>query len=103
TDLPPKMFREAELDLTPEQRASYEMAENEGVMRLNAMGDEITLQHFFELVLRLKQICNFDPATGASSKMERLTADLEEVAASGKKAIVFRQWVGTLEVLGGRI
>ena len=39
TDLPPKMFREAELDLTPEQRASYEMAENEGVMRLNEMGD----------------------------------------------------------------
>jgi hypothetical protein len=45
----------------------------------------------------LKQICNFDPATGASSKLERLEADLEEVAASGKKAIVFSQWVKTLE------
>ena len=99
TDLPPKMFRDAELDLTPEQRATYEMAENEGVMQLNEMGDAITIQHVFELVLRLKQICNFDPATGASAKLERLTADLEEVAASGKKAIVFSQWVKCIDIL----
>ena len=44
-------------------------------------------------MLRLKQICNFDPATGASAKLDRLEADLEEVAASGRKAIVFSQWV----------
>lgn len=99
TDLPPKLFRDAELDLTPQQRASYELAENEGVMKLNELGDEITIQHVFELVLRLKQICNFDPATGASSKLERLEADLEEVAASGKKAIIFSQWVKCLEIL----
>ena len=57
------------------------------------MGDAATIQHVFELVLRLKQICNFDPATGASSKLERLEADLEEIATSGRKAIVFSQWV----------
>ena len=99
TDMPPKLFRDAELDLTPQQRATYEMAESEGVMQLNTLGDEITIQHVFELVLRLKQICNFDPATGASSKLERLAADIEEVAASGKKAIVFSQWVKCLEIL----
>jgi len=98
-DMPPKLFRDAELDLSPEQRATYEMAENEGIVQLNRLGDEITIQHVFELVLRLKQICNFDPATGASSKLERLEADLEEVAASGKKAIVFSQWVKCLEIL----
>jgi SNF2 family DNA or RNA helicase len=54
-------------------------------------------------VLRLKQICNFDPATGASSKMERLEADLEECAASGRKAIIFSQWVQTLVELRGRL
>jgi SNF2 family DNA or RNA helicase len=99
TDLPPKLFRDAELDLSPEQRATYETAENDGVMQLNSLGDEITIQHVFELVLRLKQICNFDPVTGASSKLERLEADLEEVAASGRKAIVFSQWVKCLEIL----
>jgi len=103
TDMPPKMFRDAELDLTPEQRETYEIAENEGVMRLNELGEEITIQHVFELVLRLKQICNFDPATGASSKLERLEADLEEVAASGKKAIVFSQWTNTIEAVRDRL
>jgi SNF2 family DNA or RNA helicase len=97
TDMPPKMFRDAEIDLTPEQWATYKMAEEEGVINLNNMGDQITVQNVFELVLRLKQICNFDPLTGASAKLERLEADMEEVAASGKKAIVFSQWTKTIE------
>jgi SNF2 family DNA or RNA helicase len=97
------MFREAEVELCPAQRKSYQMAEEEGVVRLTAMGDEATIQHVFELVLRLKQICNFDPPTGESSKFERLAADLDEVAASGRKAIVFSQWVSTLETLRLRL
>jgi SNF2 family DNA or RNA helicase len=103
TQLPPKLFRDAELALTPEQWEAYQRAEDDGVVRLNAMGHELTIQHVFELVLRLKQICNFDPATGASAKLDRLEADLEECAASGRKAIVFSQWVDTLEKLRGRL
>jgi len=103
TDLPPKMYRDAELDLTPEQWSAYKIAEDEGIVQLEGMGTELTIQHVFELVLRLKQICNFDPATGASSKLERLEADLEEVAASGRKAIVFSQWVNTLDKIRQRV
>ncbi len=96
TDMPPRLMRDAELDLSSEQYETYRQAENDGVLRLNQMGHEITIKHVFELVLRLKQICNFDPATGESAKMERLKADMEEVAASGQKAIVFSQWVDTV-------
>lgn len=103
TDLPPKLFRDAELELTPEQRHTYQLAEDEGVLRLSEMGNEATIHHVFELILRLKQICNFDPATGESAKLERLAADLEEVAASGQKAIVFSQWVESLQALGRRL
>ena len=102
-ELPPKMFRDAEIELTAQQRATYQMAEDEGVLRLTEMGEGATIQHVFELVLRLKQICNFDPATGHSAKLERLAADLEEVAASGRKAIVFSQWVDTLRQLAPRL
>jgi SNF2 family DNA or RNA helicase len=102
-DLPPKMFRDAQVELGASQRETYQMAEQEGVLRLTEMGDSATIQHVFELVLRLKQICNFDPASGESSKFERLAADLDEVAASGRKAIIFSQWVGTLETLSGRL
>lgn len=102
-DMPPKMFRDAELELSPEQRQTYQMAEEDGVVRLTDMGEGLTIQHVFELVLRLKQICNFDPATGESAKLERLEADLEEVASSGRKAIVFSQWVETLQRLSKRL
>ncbi len=99
TDMPPKIIRDALIELTAAQRESYDMAERDGVIRLNEMGDTISVQNVFELVMRLKQICNFDPATGESAKLERLQADLEEVAESGRKAIIFSQWVAPLAVL----
>jgi SNF2 family DNA or RNA helicase len=99
TDIPPKVIRDAHLELTPAQRGAYDRAEKEGVVQLNSLGDTITVQHVFELVMRLKQICNFDPATGQSAKLEQLMADLAEVAESGRKAIVFSQWVQPLEFL----
>jgi SNF2 family DNA or RNA helicase len=103
TELPPKLFRDAEIELSPEQSESYRLAEDEGVIRLREMKGELTIQHVFELVLRLKQICNFDPMTGTSTKLERLETDLEECAASGRKAIVFSQWVQTLVELRSRL
>jgi SNF2 family DNA or RNA helicase len=98
-DMPPKVIQDVVLELTPAQREAYELAESEGVIHLNALGGTITVQHVFELVMRLKQICNFDPRTGESAKLERLLADVAEVAESGRKAIVFSQWVEPLEAL----
>ena len=102
-DMPPRLYRHADLDLTPEQRASYKAAEEEGVVHLADLGESVTVQHVFELVLRLKQICNFDPVTGSSCKLERLEADMEEIVASGQKAIVFSQWVSTLDVISEKL
>ncbi|MGE3808066.1 MAG: DEAD/DEAH box helicase, partial [Gemmataceae bacterium] len=98
-DLPPKTVRDEYIELTSAQRSAYELAEKEGVVRLNALGDTITVQHVFELVMRLKQICNFDPFTRQSAKLEQMQAELAEVAASGRKAIIFSQWVEPLEYL----
>jgi SNF2 family DNA or RNA helicase len=99
TDLPSKVVRDAFLELTPAQREAYVRAETEGIVHLNELGDTITVQHVFELVMRLKQICNFDPLTGQSAKLDQLQVDLAEVAESGRKAIIFSQWVGPLEFL----
>ncbi len=102
-DLPPKIVHDERLELTPEQRETYKLAEDEGVLRLTELGLSATIRHVFELILRLKQICNFDPAAGTSAKLERLEADLEEIAQSGRKAIVFSQWVNTIEKLSGHL
>jgi SNF2 family DNA or RNA helicase len=99
SDMPPKMTLDEVIDLTPAQREAYDRAEQDGVIHLNELGDTLSVQHVFQLVMRLKQICNFDPLTGESAKLERLLADMEEVAESGRKAIVFSQWVEPLETL----
>src|SRR5262249_28129914 len=98
-DMPPKIIRDAHLDLTPAQRESYVLAEKDGIVRLNDLGDTVTVQHVFELVMRLKQICNFAGATGKGAKVEQLRADMAEVADSGRKGIVFSRWVEPLEAL----
>jgi SNF2 family DNA or RNA helicase len=102
-DMPPRLNRDERIELGAEQRETYRRAEEEGVLRLADMGREATIQHVFELVLRLKQICNFDTATGESAKLECLQAELEEVQASGRKALVFSQWVETLGRLEGSL
>jgi SNF2 family DNA or RNA helicase len=103
TDLPPRLDRDEYLELTPAQQHAYKIAEKEGVIHLNELGDSISVQHVFELVLRLKQITNFDPLTGESAKLDRLLADMEEIAASNGKAILFSQWTKALDWLKERL
>ncbi|MCP4173791.1 MAG: DEAD/DEAH box helicase [Fuerstiella sp.] len=102
-DMPPRIDRDAELELTQAQQYAYTTAEKEGIIQLNELGDSISVQHVFELVLRLKQITNYDPLTNESAKLERLIADMEEIAASGSKAILFSQWTKTLDWMAERL
>jgi SNF2 family DNA or RNA helicase len=103
TDLPPRLDRDEYLEMTPAQQHAYKIAENEGVIHLNELGDSISVQHVFELVLRLKQITNFDPLTGESAKLDRLQAEMEEIAESNGKAILFSQWTKALDWLNERL
>lgn len=103
TDLPPRLDRDEYLDLAPAQHYAYQVAEKQGVIQLDDMGDEITIQHVFELVLRLKQITNFDPLTGESAKLDRLMAEMEEISSSGGKAILFSQWTRCIDWLDERL
>jgi SNF2 family DNA or RNA helicase len=103
TDLPPRLDRDELLDLSPAQQLAYRTAECDGIVQLGEMGESITIQHVFELVLRLKQICNFDPLTGQSCKLDRLAVEMEEIAESGGKAILFSQWTRSLDWMRERL
>jgi len=102
-DMPPRLDRDEILELSPAQRIAYDQAEKDGVVHLNELGDQISVQHVFELVLRLKQITNWDPLTGESAKLDRLDADMEEIAASGGKAILFSQWTKCIDWLAEKM
>ncbi len=92
-DLPPKMAFEVAPELLPAQRAAYEIAHREGLVWLRSLGAELRVTHVLELILRLKQICNACPRTGASAKLDDLRQRLHAVTAAGEKALVFSQFV----------
>jgi SNF2 family DNA or RNA helicase len=91
-DLPPKLSVPVLIDLAPAQRLAYERAERDGIVRLAALGTELRINHVLELILRLKQICNFCPESGASAKLADLRERLAEIFAIGERALVFSQF-----------
>jgi SNF2 family DNA or RNA helicase len=91
-DLPPKLPVQVLVDLEPRQRLAYDRAEREGIIRLASLGADLRINHVLELILRLKQICNFCPETGASAKLIDLHERLRRVVTSGERALVFSQF-----------
>ena len=98
TELPSKTVEEISLDLAPQQRIAYDAAERDGVYQLRAKGAKITISHILELIMRLKQICNIDPASGQSAKFDDIEAKLEAIVEEGHRALMFSQF--TDEVFG---
>ena len=97
-DLPPKLETKLAIELGPSQFASYKKAEEDGVVYLRSLGAEVRVRHVLELITRLKQICNTDPETGESSKLDDIRERLIQLSAQGHKALIFSQY--TNEVSG---
>ena len=92
SDLPPKQVTTISIPLAPAQQQTYERAEQDGVLQLRERGEEVRIQHVLELVLRLKQICNFCPRTGESAKLDDIRSRMEVLTSEGHRALVFSQF-----------
>jgi SNF2 family DNA or RNA helicase len=90
--LPPKLSSTIFLQLGAEQRESYARAEREGVYALESLGAGVQIQNVLELIVRLKQLCNVDPASGTSAKLADMQERLTTLVAEGHRALVFTQF-----------
>lgn len=90
--LPPKQVIEITLPLLPRQQQSYTRAEREGIVELKARGETIQVQHILELITRLKQICNIDPASDESAKLADVRERLRVLDEEGHRALLFSQY-----------
>jgi len=88
--LPEKKVNETWMDLTDRQQYAYDIAWQKAGERLSR--PDATRIHVFALISNLKQICNLDPATRASCKLDYLRDQLETIIDSGYKALVFSQF-----------
>jgi len=90
--LPPKEHKVEWLELGHFQRLAYERAEQAARAALRQAGAAEASTLALSLINQLKQICNLDPASGASCKMDYLEQELERIAQSDEKALVYSQY-----------
>lgn len=94
--LPIVTIQDLPIELSPKQRKVYDQLWNR---RHTAGSDGQRLA----LITALKQVCNYDRASGESSKLETLTLLVEGIVENRGKMIVFSQYVDTLQWLKTRL
>jgi SNF2 family DNA or RNA helicase len=104
-DLPPIIIQDLPLEMTGVQREAYDAAWDG---RRRFMGDEDDGDDagdgsIFALITRLKQLCNFEPQTFQSVKLDSLRVIAESLTEPGDKLLVFSQYVETLRWLSGQL
>ena len=99
-DLPPIIFKDIALELRPAQRESDDEIWDK---RFDLAEHGTSSANLLAVITKLKQICNYDSATGASSKLEATQLVIEQLNASSEKVLIFSQYVQTLLWLSARL
>lgn len=111
-DLPERVTQEIWVEMEERQRSLYEdwVRKNQmGVLKkIDLEGASSARMEILEAILRLRQICSHPWLVGEaldedplaiSGKLQRLIADIEEVAAEGKKVLVYSQFTQMLHLI----
>ncbi len=92
-ELPPKTFVPEWLALEGAQREAYDRAEQDGRIWLEKLAGEASIANVLDMIQKLKMLCNREPKTGQSAKLELLDERLEQaLGASDSKALVYSQF-----------
>lgn len=99
-DLPEKLEMKVFCSLTREQAALYQAVLDESLADISEAEGMQRRGRVLALITALKQICNHPaqylreqgPLSGRSGKLDRLCEMMEEVLASGDRALVFTQY-----------
>jgi SNF2 family DNA or RNA helicase len=97
TDLPPVIDVKEPLDLTAEQRSAYRLA------AAKAIAESPTGGQFLALINELRSICDLDPSSGRSCKIDRIGEILTDIRAAGEKAVVFSYLLEPLTILAHKL
>jgi SNF2 family DNA or RNA helicase len=102
-ELPPILIQDVLLELTDAQKEAYEAAWMNRLGSLSEGSTSASQVQLFALITKLKQLCNFDPESGESVKLEALRLIIDELYSPEDKLIVFSQYVQTLNWIYTRI
>ena len=94
-ELPPLIYQDMRLELGSAQRATYDDLWYSRRDFLVQQGSN-AVTSALALITCLKQICNRDPDTGESTKLDELELLTDNLSESTDKILVFSQYVETL-------
>lgn len=104
TELPSKTQENVLLELNPKQRAVYNLVETHGVLAIKEQGSTATATHILALISKLKQICNIEPVSGESCKLDYIEDVLTTLDETREKMVLFSQYpVKTLKLIQPRL
>jgi SNF2 family DNA or RNA helicase len=102
-ELPPILIQDLTLQLRGQQRLTYDALWQTRLRVDRRGGSAAGRPQLLALITKLKTLCNFDPVSDESSKLEALQLILENLGTSDDKILIFSQYVKTLEWLSERI
>lgn len=101
--LPPIQFQDVYVELEGQQKQAYDALWESRVNLTHRGGSNNFTSSMLALITRLKQVCNFDPVSGESSKREALGLIIDGLVSADHKLLVFSQYVKTLRWLAQEI
>jgi SNF2 family DNA or RNA helicase len=102
SELPAIITQDVPLELGLRQREAYDRVWNSRHDVADSAGGRLEMQ-LFALITKLKQICNYDPASGESVKLDALQDIADDLSAVDDKVIVFSQYVATLNWISAQL
>ena len=102
-EMPPIITQDISLELTGSQQTAYVDSWVSRYERIDKDDYSVSRGALFSLLTKLKQLCNYEPESGESVKLDMLKILLEECSTSDDKIIVFSQYVETLNFISDRI
>jgi len=102
-ELPPIIYEDLHLELNPEQETAYDVAWAAGSDDIRGSPKPVSAAALLALITKLKQICNYEPTSNDSCKLDALNVLVESAAESGTKILLFSQYVETLKWLQSKV
>lgn len=99
-ELPPIITQDVVLELGDRQREAYDRI---WAARRACVPEGASEVQLFALITRLKQLCNYDPESGESAKLDELRVVTEGLTGAEDKIIVFSQYVETLHWIAANL
>jgi SNF2 family DNA or RNA helicase len=92
SQLPPVIERTEVLELSDEQRKSYDQTSRSG-----------SFSNHLARFGKLREICDYDEISGESSKIDRVLEIIGDISAAKEKVVVFSYTLSPLSVLANRL